>query len=874
MIKYLVIIIAVFGLSTSGVTQHTIKGRLIDEDNEPLSYATVALLNPADSILKYFGVTNNEGKYQIKNIKYDEYLMQYSFVGKITTYEEISLSAESPEDFGDKIMKPTMLDEIIVVAEYVPVQFKGDTVEFDTKAFTVKPNAVVEDLLKKIPGIEVDETGNVKALGEDVTKVLVDGKEFFDKDPKVATKNLPADAIEKVQVFDKKSEEAEFMGIDDGVRERTINLLLNEDSKEGYFGNVEAGGGTGEHYKIGAKLYRFSSTIQAAILGMYNNVNEFGYTGHSSAAWGQQIKGHNKTAAGGLNLSYNGKEINRYYLSYLGSSRKKNLEQKTNTENYLKDGTFYQGENLDEEERNSPHKFNFGVRHNFNKKHKLIVNGDINISSNKNNGKSLTITRTSDSLINKLNNKTITESNLSNAYAKAVYIGKLNKEKTQLKTNLTFYYDKSKSLLDWNDTIKIYHPDSLGIYYQSQHNNTDNLSLSINPTLIQKIKNFWYFSVGIKVGANYENLSREQEIINQGGNIKDTIIPHFKTDELVIGPSISIKRSSAKSQLSFILGTSLNRFDKVFDNNSIGEKEYFYILPGFSYTNSYRTGRRLGIRYTSNVNMPNVNQLFPVINTLNLLSLYQGNIDLTPEYNHKLNISWWFFDQFSFTSLFVRIGGGYTKDKISLSQNTNKELIKIMQPVNVPYHYSASSNISFSTPIRRLGIKINLTSVESWNKGINIINAVDNIQTNITHTLKLSVENRRKEKWDVRIGGSVSLTDSKFSISSMNTVFFNTSYYGEIRFTPNDKWSFESEANMVTYNSKDFSESVSIPLLSAGISYFFLKGERASLSLQGFDLLNKHIGFNQIAANNYFMQQEWNTIGRYVMLEFSLRIGK
>ena len=197
-----------------------------------------------------------------------------------------------------------------------------------------------------------------------------------------------------------------------------------------------------------------------------------------------------------------------------------------------------------------------------------------------------------------------------------------------------------------------------------------------------------------------------------------------------------------------------------------------------------------------------------------------------------------------------------------------------MQPVNVPYHYSASSNISFSTPIRRLGIKINLTSIESWNKGINIINAVDNIQTNITHTLKLSVENRRKEKWDVRIGGSVSLTDSKFSISSMNTVFFNTSYYGEIRFTPNDKWSFESEANMVTYNSKDFSESVSIPLLSAGISYFFLKGERASLSLQGFDLLNKHIGFNQIAANNYFMQQEWNTIGRYVMLEFSLRIGK
>ena len=171
------------------------------------------------------------------------------------------------------------------------------TVEFNAKAFTNKPHAVVEDLLKKIPGIEVDESGNMKALGEDVTKVMVDGKEFFGNDPKVATKNLPAKAISKVQVYDKKSEEAEFMGIDDGVRDRTINLILNEENKQGYFGELELGAGSDKpedpesFYSASGKLYRFSDKIQSALLGMYNNVNKFGFTGKGHGQWGRKIDG-------------------------------------------------------------------------------------------------------------------------------------------------------------------------------------------------------------------------------------------------------------------------------------------------------------------------------------------------------------------------------------------------------------------------------------------------------------------------------------------------------------------------------------------------------------------------------------------------------
>jgi hypothetical protein len=271
--------------------------------------------------------------------------------------------------------------------------------------------------------------------------------------------------------------------------------------------------------------------------------------------------------------------------------------------------------------------------------------------------------------------------------------------------------------------------------------------------------------------------------------------------------------------------------------------------------------------------MPSVTQLYPFPNTLNLLSIFQGNRDLDPEYSHNLNASWWYFDQFSFTSVFALLGGGYTKDKIGWSQYTSEELITAISPINTPQQRSIYSYISFSTPIRKLGIKISLASHENWSRGMGLVNGGDNTQTNFTHGLRLRLENRKKQKWDVALGGNLSITDARYSISSMNTVYYNSSLFTDIRFTPNEKWSFETDATVVNYNAENLDGSVSIPLLTAGISHYFLGGERATFSLRGYDLLNRQQGFRHSSQGNYLMQQEWNIIGRYVMLEFKLRIG-
>ncbi|MDC3210900.1 carboxypeptidase regulatory-like domain-containing protein, partial [Saprospiraceae bacterium] len=218
-----------------------IQGFLSDTLSDPLISATVVLLNPQDSTMEYFAITSVSGKFNIQGVKPGKYIFQASYLGYESIFNPIDLTSSSEVlQMGNLMLKAEqkMLGEVTVEGERIPILIKKDTVEYNAGSFQVKPNAAVEDLLKKLPGVEVSKDGSIKAHGEAVKSIMIDGKEFFGNDPKIASQNLPADAIDKVQVFDKKSEMADFTGVDDGVTNKTINLKLKDGKKKGYFGNV------------------------------------------------------------------------------------------------------------------------------------------------------------------------------------------------------------------------------------------------------------------------------------------------------------------------------------------------------------------------------------------------------------------------------------------------------------------------------------------------------------------------------------------------------------------------------------------------------------------------------------------------------------
>lgn len=883
-----------------------LNGEITDEKGGPLPSATLVLLNPADSTMEYFGITDAQGHWEIKNVRQGKYLMQFAFLGYETTYRKISMPNTDGVYWGIMAMKPkpVSLDGVQVIGEHVPIQINQDTIEYNARAFKTKPDAVVEDLLKKLPGIKIDRAGNIKAMGEDVRKVLVDGKEFFGNDPKVATKNLPAGSLEKVQVYDKKSEESEFTGIDDGSRTKALNLVLKEDHKKGIFGHVKGGYGTDDHYLGNAKLYKFTDKIQAAGLAMQNNINQFGFSfqdymdfnggmaammsggsakitieadGNTPINFGQPVSGLTTSGAGGANFSYSWNKKRRVFFSYMGNGMDKDVVTNTKTTNFIEDGSYYQESDLTETKRDTTHSINFGVRYELDSTQSIFLDGGGSLTFSNAWGQTLTNSFVDDVKLNYLDRQNNQGGENGSLNARASWIKKFKGNKTVLKIGANGNISQRESRLDWNNKTWFSKApeETRETFFQSS--TQENKSYSGNVSVTQKLGKKYYITPQFKASSNLEKLVKKQGIPNLDNAIIDSLSPAFDRSHDFFNGGLNLKRSTESTQMNFTLMAEMNQTQTSLwgDGGMDNEKETFHLLPGFYVDWEYRSGHRINLNYTTSLAQPTMSQLLPIADNNNSLNVFYGNRNLRPELQNNIFAHWIIFDQFSFTSLFTTLSATYTKDKINWSRVVNENLGQTATLVNVDNDYSARAGVDFSTPIKRLGIKINVGINENWNRGISIVNRLENTNTNLSHRGNISIENRTKKKWDVIAGGALSLTDAKYSLQeSLNNRYTNYSYFTEVRFTPNENWNFFASADVTNYNDQSFGESITVPLISAEISYFFLKNKRASLSLQGADLLNKNKGIQRVSEMNYLRETQTNIIGRYVMLSLKYRLNK
>ena len=289
----------------------TLKGSLKDtSENRNLANTVISVLNKKDSVLVKFTRADKSGNFKIEGLKEGSYILLITHPYMGDYFDNIEVKANEPADLGNVHLTPKskLLSEVIVKSGS-PIKIKGDTLIYTADSFKVRPGANVEELLRRLPGITVDKSGQITAMGERVTKVLVDGEEFFGTDPGIATKNIRADAVQEVQVFDKKSDQAEFTGIDDGVKDKTINLKMKK--MAGYFGKVELGGGLKDKYDNSAMMNFFKNKRKLAGYGIMSN------TGQTNLDWqdAQNYGGSDNmmsgmTDDGGMYISYGGGDDN------------------------------------------------------------------------------------------------------------------------------------------------------------------------------------------------------------------------------------------------------------------------------------------------------------------------------------------------------------------------------------------------------------------------------------------------------------------------------------------------------------------------------------------------------------------------------------
>ncbi len=891
--------------TTSVFAQSTLVGNLFDDKGNPLIYATAVLLNPIDSTMSYYGISDEDGIFSIKNIKKGTYILQTGSLGYEPYFKKIQYPLANGNNIGDIIMLPQVqtLNELQVSANRIPILIKNDTVEYISSAFKTKTDANAEELLKKLPGVEVDRAGNIKAQGEEVQRVLVDGKEFFSSDPTVATKNLPADAIDKIQVYNKKSDETELSGIEDGSYSKTINMILKEGKKSAYFGDVTAGYGTNNRYQVGAKLFRFTKQNQFAALGMINNINKSGFSfqdyldfqgglqsmmagGGGSAHisldddnslpvnFGQSVNGLVNSGAAGLNFTHEARLNNRFNISYLGNGSDKKLLESSYSTNYTEDGEFNQDKAIDQDTKNRIHRLNYTWRNRIDSTQSLNMFGGASLNNGSSNKTSFTESFANDVLMNNLYNVSSDESNGYSANSRATYL-KTGKGSLKLfKFNANISYSQSLSEAQWENIKEFLATNEQIMDNRFQDDESSTLKYAATASATFKLNRLLYLVPTINVSVTDENLLRTHSL----GTVNEVVTelsPDFNRKEMSFTGGLSLKRNTQKTQLDFTARIENTTLKNALDGISLRDESFTYFLPGMSWQYEYSTGKRLAFNYNSSLNAPSARQLLPIVNTTNALQLYMGNNDLKPEYRHNARFSWLMFDQFSATSIFASANATYTRDKIIFSRTVLDNLSQQINLINGDDDYSVGGNLDFTTPIRKLGIDVNLRFSESWNRGQSYVNNVENINTNFSHTLSIYLNNRKKEKWDLMIGGRIQITDAKYSIQeSLNNRYVNMSGYSDISWTPNDKWYFAFSADITRYAEESFGDAVNVPILRAEISHYFLKSNRGTLTLAAYDLLDKNKGLERISEMNYLMERQTNVLGRYAMLTFKYRLNK
>ncbi len=910
--KFLLLVGFMLAGHLSFAQKFTVKGRLIDNTAAALPAATVLVLQVKDSSLVNYSLSNADGGFEIRNVPKGNYFFKVSFLGFKTHFQNLVFpESASVIDLGTIKLEPQSkeLSAVEVKGEKSPVVIKKDTVEFNAGSFKTQPNAVVEDLLKKLPGVDVDAEGNVSMQGEKVQRVTVDGKEFFGKDPKVATKNLPADAIDKVQVFDKKSDQATFSGIDDGQREKTINLQLKPEKRNNAFGNVTVGVGTEERYMAKSSLNRFRKGQQLSFLGMANNINSqgFGFDEYMNFAGGMGKGGGNVT----INASNDGASTNGVPLnmggrmnglmntqaagvnfnnqvtkkleangSYFFNNLSQIISRDADRENLLNEAnprttqqTFQDGNNLN-------HRGNFTADYLLDSVNSLKATGSLgfnrinqDVSNRTNNfgrnnevlNGSKTQSNSEGSIFN-LNSSLL----FRHRFAKPGRFMSVNAEGGANQNNTDGLFNSDVSFANGAGTI----------LRQQNEQDSDTRNLSAGFSYTEPLGNRQYLESNYTYRTNLSESEREvYDLSGESKTLNAALSNNYESIYQFHRLGINYKRN--RQQYSFTVGANLQQSSlngEVWLRNLEGKRDidrnFMNLLPVARFNYDFSPQRRVNFNYETVVQEPNLRQLQPVADISNPLDIYVGNENLTPSYLHQIRLNYRHYDPATLRSFFGLIQIAHTTNAIASAQNFSANGVRTTKPVNVDHNTMVSVYANYSLPITKLKSRLHFGGNARTQNTISVLNEVENdvsVQStngNIRYTYQA-------DNLDFGIRAEVTAQRTKYENATFNDQFFLNKTYGtdaNYRFLKHYNLNFTMDYLVYDNDATNFNQA--IPLLNAFISRQFLKNNAGELRLSVTNLLDRNTGINQTANTLYIERETLNSLGRYFMLTFTYYLNK
>lgn len=889
-------------------SQSSITGIVSDSNLTPIPYASVVLLKAKDSVMVEFALSNDKGEFKFSNIQSGQYLLQITMLGFQNNRQQITVLDNKTSIDLDKIRLVTadhLIELIEIKAEHNPMKFNNDTVEYNIAAFKTRPGDVVEDLLKKLPGVEVQRDGSVKAYGENVQNVLVDGKEFFGKDTRIATKNLEADAVDKVQVYDKKSEMAEVTGIEDGRDEMTINLKLKEGKKNGYFGNAGGGSGIKDRFKFKTNINRFNPSTKISFIGSGNNINEQSFSiedyidfmggigAFMSGGSGSMrleinsndgfpmlgngaLDGVQKSIASGININHDFSTKTELNLSYFYNNLRNMLKKNSRIENLIDNGNLLTDENDNSLSRNNSHAMNLKLKHKIDSFQTLILRLGTVLGNNK-----YFSDRTSNAY--QVNRQTLyNERNLNVDGSNDKFTGSLTYQKK--------FHKKGRSLVlsangnngntfnegFINSINNFLSNNSFDTLNQYQESNDDNYNYTFRANYSEPLGKRYYLQWNAMTSNQNNRVYTDFfDFLSESESVKNELLSNnFNNNYSVFNSGLNFAMNRKKFNLT--AGVNLQRSildgsDKFTDFTS---RNFSALLPSLFGRYEFATAHHLNFDYTTRQQEPSLQQLQSIVNNSDPLNIFIGNPKLKPEYIHDFNASYLMYDQFTFTSVFARLGASIGKNKIADNILIDSLARRSIQPVNISSEKNLNGSVEFGTPVKPLKLTTKIRYRNQLTKSQLYINGETDNTTRLTHSINFTIENRNKNKVDVLAGYKWSSNNTTHSLDeNWDQKFVEHNIFSELSITLSDNWDFSTELDHRSFDQTDLQSNIpTITIWEAGISTYFMQNKKLKVTLSVFDILNNNNGIKRSSNINYYRVDQTNVLGRYYMLNFNYSI--
>lgn len=917
---YLLLVISLCTLVTQAQKNGSIKGLLYDTlAKQPVASATITVLKKKDSALVTFTMSDGKGRFEITGLADGEYRLLITHVNYHGSSKSITVNeAARDKDLGNVIMRDAaqVLDEVVVTAEAPPVTLIGDTVQYNAGSFKTPPNANVEQLLKKMPGIQVEKDGTIKAQGQEVKRVMVDGKEFFGTDPKIATRNLPSDAVDKVQVYDRASDAAQLTGFDDGNSEKTINLKLKKDKKKGLFGKASVGGGTEGRYEGRFNVNSFKGARQLSVIGLGNNTNAEGFSfmdmlsfsggGGNVTRSGNAISitstdpsvagfagGNNNNSirtiwGGGINYNNIIGTKTDFTSNYFYNRYSPRIEKEVKQQNFLPDGsTLDRLSNSLTNNINNSHKLNLSADIKLDSFHSIKISPSFGYQSTDNSNYSEYETRRQDnSLTNRGFSNTQSTSDGYNFRNDILFRKKFRTRgrtfSLSLQTNLNASDGEGAQLSVnefFNPDGSLVRTDSLN---QRNSNSSDQRSYNVravytepvvkNSLLEFSVSNSLSKSTSEKTTWDYNTVNGKYDAVNEQltNNYENTYgytnagirwRSQFKNWNFAVGANWQ----KADLEGNIIAGTK----------DSLISQTFYNILPTARFQYYFTRYKNLQINYNASTNQPSMTQLSPVPDISNPLNIRDGNPDLQQEYTHMATINFMSVNPFKNKNLFAFFNIRQTNNKIVNYDTINALGVKRSRPVNVDGVYNISGSVSVGLPVRFLKGTINIASNLGYDKNKQFVNGVGNVIKTLTLGPVLRLDMNPTDKFDVSLNAGINYNNSKYSLqTNQDAEYFSQNYGADINWQLPASFYFSTEFTYTVNNRLTDGFNLRVPLWNASISKQFLRYNRGELKLSAFDLLNENVNVSRSSNQNYIEDSRIKTLQRYFMLSFTYSLSK